>query len=162
MQPQPANGLARRQPQLTAAQRRLFALHPFLAELEPAERQRVLWCSPVVDARPGRVLLDIGEPCVGLLLLAVGTVRVVVPGPDGDDARPARLVERVRPGEVCATAAGCLLTDAPSPARFLASRQLTGILLPAGWFASLLTTSSTFRAAVFESLGSAVVLRTRP
>ncbi len=148
MQPE----LARRPTSPSPTQRRLFALHPFLAELEPAERQRVLWCSPVVDGRPGRVLLDAGDPCVGLLLLTHGSVRVVSPA--------GTLLDRLKPGDVDATSCASLLIGEPSPARLVVGRDVSGVLLPAGWFASLLTTSTSFRCAVLDAVGTALVTRT--
>lgn len=105
----------------------------------------------VAHAR-GAILFAEGEPCEGVLVLATGSVRVVRASGSGREL----VVERVRAGEACGTAAACLLGGFPYPASAVAETAVSGWLLPPTLVGRLLDDSPLFRRRVLKLLAGRV------
>lgn len=113
------------------ATRRLTALYPPLADIDPAERDTVLAHeTKQANVPAGTVLFQEGAPCAGFPLVVSGAVRVARGSPGG---RTLELY-RVTPGELCVVSTSCLFGQLPLTAHGQTTEATELVLLsPAGF-----------------------------
>ncbi len=120
-------------------------LYPVFRSLPPLLKQATEKTLFRVDAAPGQVLFDTGDPCHAFLLIASGSLRVVQPAPDGREL----LLYRLGAGDTCILTVSCLMGAKPYPARGISDTDLVGYALSRELFQQLLSQSETFRHFVF-------------
>lgn len=78
----------------------------------------------------GRLAIQTGDRCPGLVFPARGRLRVFLTGADGREIT----LYRVEPGQGCVLSAACVLADGPFPAMAVVEEELEGWLIPAAPF----------------------------
>jgi CRP/FNR family transcriptional regulator, anaerobic regulatory protein len=104
---------------------RLQALYPALRSIDV---QRL--AGAFVTVKPGTVLFDERQPCIGFPLVLEGEVRVSRHSADGRGLE----LYRVAPGELCLASSACLFRSRPLPAQGVATRATTLLVVPAALF----------------------------
>jgi CRP/FNR family transcriptional regulator len=124
---------------------RLAVHYPVLAQLEPAELERVRATELRLVAVPAdTTLFEEGAPCAGFPLVLQGAVRVARGSPGGRQLE----LYRVTPGELCVVSTSCLFGQLPLQAhgRAVEPTELA-LLTPAGF--DRLACHEAFRRFVF-------------
>jgi CRP/FNR family cyclic AMP-dependent transcriptional regulator len=98
--------------------------------------------------RRGEVLFHEGDPGDSLFIVASGSVKVVVPSDQGDEAILATLGPGDSLGELS------LLDGVPRSASAIAIEPVEALMLPREQFLSLLATDASLRAAVLGHLAA--------
>ena len=124
---------------------RLAMHYPVLAQLEPAELERVRATELRLVAVPaGTTLFEEGAPCAGFPMVLRGAVRVARGSPGGRQLE----LYRVTPGELCVVSTSCLFGQVPLQAHGLAVEPTElALLKPAGF--DRLARHEAFRRFVF-------------
>ena len=100
--------------------------------------------------RRGEVLFHEGDPGDALFIVASGSVKVVVPSDDGDEAILVTLGRGDSLGELS------LLDGAPRSASAIAIEAVEALALPRSQFISLLATDEALRSALLAQLAAEV------
>lgn len=130
----------------------LMQHYPVLGTLGPALSARLVAEAKAIAVPAGTVAFDEHSPCHGLTLPLRGSVRVSRGSAEGREI----LLYRVEPGESCILSVCCLLGRSAYTARGTVESDLTGVVLPAGLFDTLVTQSPDFRAFVFALFAARV------
>jgi CRP/FNR family transcriptional regulator len=124
---------------------RLAVHYPVLAQLDPAELERVRATELRLVAVPaGTTLFEEGAPCAGFPMVLQGAVRVARGSPGGRQLE----LYRVTPGELCVVSTSCLFGQVPLQAHGLAVEPTELALLTPAGFGSL-ARHEAFRRFVF-------------
>jgi CRP/FNR family transcriptional regulator len=124
---------------------RLAMHYPVLAQLDPAELERVRATELRLVAVPaGTTLFEEGAPCAGFPMVLQGAVRVARGSPGGRQLE----LYRVTPGELCVVSTSCLFGQVPLQAHGLAVEPTELALLTPAGFGSL-ARHEAFRRFVF-------------
>jgi CRP/FNR family transcriptional regulator len=124
---------------------RLAVHYPVLAQLEPAELERVRATELRLVAVPAdTTLFEEGAPCAGFPMVLQGAVRVARGSPGGRQLE----LYRVTPGELCVVSTSCLFGQVPLQAHGLAVEPTELALLTPAGFGSL-ARHEAFRRFVF-------------
>ncbi|NNE07623.1 MAG: Crp/Fnr family transcriptional regulator [Gemmatimonadetes bacterium] len=100
----------------------------------------------------GSVVFDIGDHCDGFSLLLEGTIRVVLPTPDGKEI----LLYRVKPGEGCILTLSSLVSSTHYPAKGIADADLSGYTIPRARFLGLMAENPAFQSSIYRFIGERV------
>lgn len=97
----------------------------------------------------GTVLFRPGDPCVNLVLVRAGTVRVYIPNVSGREI----VLYRVNSGELCIFTLSNLLGKLAYSAEGITQTETQLMTIPIQRFEHALTTSSAFRELIFCTMG---------
>ena len=137
-------------PQPGPLARTLESLVPGLGPLPAGLASVVETGALVIERAAGSPLFDDGNPCVGMLVLERGCVRVSLTSASGRSL----VLYRVHPGETCVLTLSCLLGHEPYPARGEAESDVRGVFLPPELFDRLVWEAPAFREFVFTAFAT--------
>lgn len=101
-------------------------------------------------ATNGAVLFRPGDVCAGYIAPTSGAVRVSLIAANGREA----LLYRVTPGDLCLQTFQCLVTGAVYASEGRAEGDLTGVLLRAGAFQTLMRDDAAFRDFLLQRVAA--------
>lgn len=130
----------------------LERLIPALSGLTNGLGRRVTAESSPIKIDGGTEAFDVGDPCVGLVLLFSGNIRVSQGSAEGREL----FLYDVRPGDICILSVACLLGGEGFTARGVVTEDARGVLIPKGLFRDLVDGVPVFRTLVFSGLGRQV------
>jgi CRP/FNR family transcriptional regulator len=130
----------------------LVHLYPMLREL-PARLQsdfeQKAW---QVEARPERVLFDVGNYCRLFLFIITGSIQVI----SYQNSRQI-LLFTLQPGDFCVFTAACLLANCNHLACGTVTEELSAIAIPGELFVQLVAESDEFRMSVLGFFGKGLI-----
>jgi CRP-like cAMP-binding protein len=119
---------------------------PIFACLDEEGMSQVAAVATAFEAPAGQVLVEIGQPGLGVFVIEAGTVRIEIPG--------IAPIER-GPGEFFGELA--VLTDSPRTARVLASSDVRGLVIRRTDMAALVDHEPTIAAAMLREVAQRLV-----
>ncbi len=120
-----------------------------LQALDHPTQDRLLQAATEVALPAGQTIFHAGDRCQNYLFVLSGTVRVQKVGENGREI----VLYRVNDGGTCILTTSCLLGQEGYAAEGITETPVRAVVLPAGVFAELLGSSTTFRNFVFVTFG---------
>jgi CRP/FNR family transcriptional regulator, anaerobic regulatory protein len=128
-----------------AAAEKLLAVFPILQSLPSAMQIQVMDEAECSIVPTGKILFDIGSPCLVYPLLLDGSIRVISISEQGREL----LLYRVLPGELCIISSSCMLGNSAYPVVGISESELSLVTLSPALFNTLLT-QELFRVFIFS------------
>lgn len=116
---------------------------PLFSELDQAGLERVDCIANEFEVEPGHVLMERGQPGLGMFIIESGRMRVDVPGGDPVTLGPGDFV-----GELS------VLADHPRTARVVAEEKVRGVAIRRQDLVSLLMDQPSIAIGMLRSLAS--------
>jgi CRP/FNR family transcriptional regulator, anaerobic regulatory protein len=131
----------------------LLALYPILLDVPPRLRLALQYEADSLKASEGQLLFDLESPCVTLIMVLSGAIRVVKPSSTGREI----LLYRVRPGELCLMTLSSLLASTNYSARGVIEAGVTGVSISRRLFIEMVDGSQSFRLTILRLFSERVV-----
>jgi len=125
------------------------ACFPELSQSQDPIVQRLLKSAHEITVPAGEVVFRRGDICENYLLVARGSVKVILNSASGREV----LLYHVKPGESCVLTTSCLLGGDKYPAEGITETTVDALMLPRRVFDQSLGESSAFRRFVFANMG---------
>ncbi len=122
---------------------------PELSQSQDPIIQKLLTSAHEITAPKGEVVFRRGDTCENYLLIAKGSVKVVLNSASGREV----LLYHVNPGESCVLTTSCLLGGDKYPAEGITETSVDALMLQRKIFDQALGESSEFRRFVFANMG---------
>jgi voltage-gated potassium channel len=119
---------------------------PLFACLDERGLSQVAAVATEFDAPAGQVLVEIGQPGLGVFVIETGTVRIEPPGEEPIERGPGDFF-----GELA------ILTDHPRTARVSAKSDVSGLVIRRADIASLLNREPTIAVAMLREVAQRLV-----
>jgi len=125
---------------------------PFIAELNPTERDKLLGMSRHSLIPAGSIIMNESIKCSGISLLISGLVRIYKLSDEGREVT----LYRIGRGETCVLTIACLLGSGtiPYPVSAVTERDTLMVVVPVEIFRSLFNTSEAVRHFVFSAMAA--------
>ena len=119
---------------------------PFWVYLSPSEKEIVSQRAATKRFVKGQLVSSNSSPCLGVVLILKGEVRVGLVSDEGREITLYRATE----GEVCISAASCVVRQLTFDANVTAEQDTTVLVIPPPICANLMETNIHVRSFVFE------------
>ena len=122
---------------------------PELSQSQDGIIRQLLDSAHEITLPAGEVVFRRGSACENYLLVATGSVKVILSSASGREV----LLYRVSPGESCVLTTSCLLAGDKYPAEGVTETSVNALMLQRDIFDRALEQSSQFRQFVFANMG---------
>ena len=119
---------------------------PFWTALSPSEKEVVSQRAVTKRFAKGQLVSNGSSPCLGIVLILKGEVRVGLVSDEGREITLYRATE----GEVCISASSCVVHQLTFDANVTAEQDTTMLVVPSPICANLMQSNIHVRAFVFE------------